>query len=239
MAMRRDKDQFDRLWRSRIEPDNVPDCYRPGQNLRVDKALKVLSQGQRLLDIGCGDGTFLEQAKGHFEEVFGVDIAEAAINQAIKKGVRASILNLNSDRLPYQDRFFDVVTLLSVFQYFYDPEEVLRECCRVLSDGGVLLMSVPNMRTFWRIGRLLFNGKFPRSSLDSIGYDGGTLHYFCYANLVGLLSQNGFRIEWAHGIFCIPRFLSGWTDKGLLGTIKREFFSAECFIKAVKCFLES
>ncbi len=104
----------------------------------------------------------------------------------------------------------------------------------MLSDAGILLISIPNMRTFWRIGKLLFAGTFPKVSLDKIGYDGGTLHYYCYRDMFELLRLNGFKIEWAHGIYCIPRLISLWTDKGLLGAIKREFLSAELFIKAVK-----
>ncbi len=125
MAILRDKEQFDRLWHNRIKPANANDNYCPGQNLRVDKALKVLTHGRRLLDIGCGDGTFMAQSKECFDEVFGVDIAEPAVNMVIQKGLYALVLNLNTDHLPYPDQFFNEVTILSTFQYFYDPEDVL------------------------------------------------------------------------------------------------------------------
>jgi methionine biosynthesis protein MetW len=232
--MLRDREQFEGLWRNRGGPDAVTDHYLPGQNLRVDKALQTITNGRRLLDIGCGNGTFLTQLKGRFDESFGVDIAESAVNLAIQNGVQALPLNLNTDPLPYTNQFFDVITILSAFQYFYNPADVLSECHRVLITNGILLLSIPNMRSFWRIGKLLFTGKFPKVSKDKIGYDGGTLHYFCYQDMVELLTQNGFKIEWAHGIYCFPRFLSSWTNISLPGLFKREFFSAEIFIKAFK-----
>jgi len=229
-----DQEQFDHLWQSRINQERDLGEYKPGQNLRIDKALQELPQGQRLLDIGCGDGTFLAKAKDGFREAFGIDIAETAVALAIKRGVKATALNMNSGNLQFQDDFFDAITILSTFQYFYDPDGVLKECHRIIRDEGVLLMSIPNMRTFWRVGRLLFSGRFPRVSKDMIGYDGGTLHYFCFHDMQELLSRNGFRIDWAHGIYPIPIFLSNLSDKAWMGKIKREFFCAEIFIKAVK-----
>ena len=71
-------------------------------------------------------------------------------------------------------------------------------------------------------------------SLDEGNYDGGTLHYFALKNVVALLTLHGFEMASAKGIFCKPGFMSHFTDRGLLGRVKREFFSAEVFIKAVK-----
>jgi SAM-dependent methyltransferase len=126
------------------------------------------------------------------------------------------------------------VTILSVLQYFQDLYQVLGECHRVLAPYGALVLSVPNMRAVWRVGKLLFLGTFPRVSLDKEGYDGGTLHYFAYSNLRQLLYETGFEVIWAHGIFCLPRFFERFPNKDILGKVKREFFSAEIFVMARK-----
>lgn len=212
--------------------------FTPGANLRVDKALNVLPKGRRILDIGCGSGAFLTQAQKRFREVYGVDISETAISLARENDIVADIVDLNSQDLPYPDEYFDCLTLLSTVQYFYDPDATLRECHRVLSPSGTILLSVPNIRAFWRLARLVILGYFPRVSLDEEGYDGGTLHYFAYANLKELLSRNGFNVLWAHGIFCVPTVLNRLPDQSIIGTIKREFFSAEIFIAAMKPLTE-
>ena len=224
---------FNQVWKRKMESQDGL-VYVPGINLRVDKALQNLSRGFGLLDIGCGNGILLSQIQDRFEDARGIDVAEDAVNLVRQNGLRADVVNLNLESLPYPDSHFDVITILSALQYFYDLNHVLGECYRVLSHSGILMLSVPNMRTFWRIGRLLFRGTFPRVSKDKEGYDGGTLHYFAFANLNQLLVENGFKILWAHGIFCTPRFFERFPDRGWIGAIKREFFGAETFIMAVK-----
>lgn len=234
MDGKNEKNLFDLLWKRKQGETSGQVIYTPGANLRVDKALSVLTVGGRVLDIGCGNGVFLSQAINHFDEAHGIDISETAVNLARKNGMTAEIVDLNTQILPYQDNYFDCLTILSTLQYFYDLEGVLKQCHRVLSSSGTLLISVPNMRALWRVARLLFWGSFPRVSLDVEGFDGGTLHYFAYANLHELLTKYGFKVSWAHGIFCVPAFINRLPDFGFIGAIKREFFSAETFVSAVK-----
>jgi methionine biosynthesis protein MetW len=230
---RPDESRFDQIWKRKLR-DNRSAAYLPGENFRVDKALSVIGKGWRVLDIGCGTGILLAQLKKQSEEVHGIDISGEAVAVACQNGVHASVVDLNADLLPYEDGFFNAVTMLSTLQYFIDLDKTLRECNRVISPNGLLLLSVPNMRAYWRIGKLIFMGIFPKVSMDSEGYDGGTLHYFTFSDLKELLHKNGFVVLQAHGIFCLPQFVSRVSDVGFLGWVKREFFSAEVFISAIK-----
>ena len=227
------RDHFNTIWQRKLERGYPTGNAKRG-NRRVEKALKVLGGGSRLLDIGCGNGELLLALQNRYQEVCGIDISEVALDSARKNGIEVKAVDLNREDLPFADRYFETVTILSTIQYFQDLYLVLGECHRVLSPSGALLLSVPNMRSFWRVGRLLFQGAFPRVSLDQEGYDGGTLHYFAYANLKSLMEETGFEVIWAHGIFCLPGILEGFPDRGFLGKLKREFFSAETFVMARK-----
>ena len=229
----KNRNHFNAIWQRKLEDQSTMGTSAV-LNRRVEKASKVLSGGSRLLDIGCGSGELLLSVQKRYNEVYGIDIAEAALNSARKSGINVQAVDLNREDLPFADQYFDTLTILSTLQYFQDLYFVLGECHRVLSASGVLLLSVPNMRSFWRVGRLLIKGSFPRVSLDQEGYDGGTLHYFAYANLKDLLQETGFEVLLAHGIFCLPRILEGFPDGGPPGKIKREFFSAETFVMARK-----
>jgi methionine biosynthesis protein MetW len=224
---------FQAIWRRKLA-DASSASYIPGVNDRVDNAIKAVIGGNALLDVGCGTGILLEKLQGRFMEVRGVDISEVAVAVARERGLDVLAVDLNNESLPYPSGFFDTVTILSALQYFYEPDRALGECERVLRKRGSLLLSVPNMRAIWRLARLLVAGSFPRVSMDGEGYDGGTLHYFAYANLAELLARNGFRILSAHGIFCRPTWISRLADAGFAGVMKREFFGAEIFVKAQK-----
>lgn len=234
-----DKDYFDSLWKRKLNDNSYSEKYVPGANLRVDEALKTLPTGKRLLDIGCGSGILLQMAQNRFEDVRGIDIAEPAVALTRQKNIQAEIVNLNVDRISFPDGYFDAITILSVIQYFYDMDRVLQECSRVLSSSGILLLSVPNIRAIWRVMKLFVGGSFPGVSLDTGNYDGGTLHYFATSNIRILLARNGFDVLSTKGIFCKPKTLAVLTDRGVIGTLKREFFSAEVFVTATKRHLEN
>ena len=229
----KNRNHFHAIWQRKMESEEQGGKMA-SPNYRVYKAFRTLTGGSRLLDIGCGNGELLLALRDRYEAVYGIDVAEVALNAARKHGIKAEAVDLNQEDLPFPDRYFETVTILSTLQYFQDLHHVLGECNRVLSTSGLLLLSVPNVRALWRVGRLLLQGSFSRVSLDQEGYDGGTLHYFAYANLKQLLHETGFEVIWAHGIFCLPRLLETFPDRGIPGKIKREFFSAEIFVMARK-----
>jgi methionine biosynthesis protein MetW len=208
--------------------------YVPGSNLRVEAAANILHPGQRLLDVGCGDGTLGMLVRNRFEEIYGVDISDKAIEVAQRRGIKAYKVNLNVEALPFEDNYFDSITCLATLQLIYDINTMLREFNRVLKPDGELVLTVPNMRAYWRIFKLVVLGYFPRTSLDPEGYDGGTLHYFCYRNLKDLLEKSGFKVMMRRGIFCLPRLIEKLPDRGWVGKLKAEFLSAEMLVRAVE-----
>jgi methionine biosynthesis protein MetW len=232
MLNNHDKEHFSSIWKQKSE--NLINSYHPGQNLRVDYCIDRVSKGEKFLDIGCGTGILASALRDRFAEVYGIDIAEQPLQVAKENHVNVECVNLNSDPLPFPDNYFDTVTILSVLQFIYDISFCLSEISRVLKPGGTLLLIVPNMRTYWRIARILFSGHFPRTSKDLAGYDGGSIHYFCSKDLVDYLPGFGFSIKQMAGIMCIPHFVNKIPDQSIWGAIKREFFSAEFVIEAIK-----
>ena len=121
-----------------------------------------------------------------------------------------------------------------ILPYVWDLDWLLRECARVLRSGGQMVVGVPNMRAWWRLWSLAGRGRFPRTSHDPVGYDGGSVHYFCRRNLVELLGRHQLATIGAHGVFCVPRALEPLPDGGPTGWLKREFLGAEVVVDARK-----
>lgn len=234
MLGKRDELNFEQVWARKSEGGRLSARYLPGENQRIDFCLRYLPGGERFLDLGCGTGVLALQLKDRYKEVYGVDVAELPVKVARENQVEAVQLNLNAETLPYPDGFFDTITILSTLQYFYDLHFALAEIHRVLKAGGLIVLTVPNMRAFWRLGKLVFGGTFPKTSKDPVGYDGGALHYFCFSNIAALLEEKRFRMIYSGGIFCRPAFLNSIADSSILGPFKREFFSAEVVVAARK-----
>lgn len=123
-------------WGAREEP-------RSEYCLQVFRRLR----GDRLLDIGCGDGAvtvLLAKAMGA-TEAHGVDIAPGAVMLAKQNGVQAVCLDLDRDALPFPDGWFDAIYCGEIIEHVFDTDHLLEEVRRVLKEGGHCVLSTPNL----------------------------------------------------------------------------------------------
>ncbi|MEM2373495.1 MAG: class I SAM-dependent methyltransferase [Thermoproteota archaeon] len=194
-------------------------------------AFNLLEPGQKILDIGCGDGQFLALVKDKFNELYGIDISPLAIEKArnycLQMGVgeRLKLILWDVENgLPFEDSIFDAVTCLAVLEHVFYPPSLLKEISRVLKVGGVLVLQVPN--DVWLLYRIQFLlGKIPHSGgIDDLGYDWGHLHKFSKEIIEKLLTSCNFSISTllCSGVF--PNLRKVWLS--LLG--------GDIIVKAVK-----
>ena len=215
--MKSEERLYERIWKKK-GIDKEPKIEKGS---RADIALKLLDKGDRLLDIGCGDGTLGYFAKNKYKEVYGVDISEEALKIAKKRDIIVEKVNLNEEKLPFENDYFDAVTCLDVIEHVFEPRDLIREINRVLKRGGILIISTPNIRCWHHLFSLIVKGRFPKTSDDTEHWDGGHLHYFTYKDIELLLSEHGFEILVKRGVFG-REFL-------------KEFLSPGVIIKGKKC----
>jgi 2-polyprenyl-3-methyl-5-hydroxy-6-metoxy-1,4-benzoquinol methylase len=123
------------------------DDWLQAESLREDlwkRRLKlVLSHRRegRLLDVGAGIGQFLNLAQKHFQ-VQGTEISTTAVRIAKEKyGITLNHGSLED--LPAGEPF-DIITLFHVFEHVPFPAKTLALCYRLLAEGGILVLAVPN-----------------------------------------------------------------------------------------------
>lgn len=208
--------------------------------LRADRlvaAADLIPPSRTLLDVGCGDGTLGLLVQGKVAEVHGIEWAGHAIEEAEARGVRVQRCDLNRDSFSHPDEWFDAVACLDVIEHVLDPRRLLREIHRVLRPAGALILTTPNIRYIHFVSELLFEGRFPRTSSDPEGFDGGHIHYLTYGDCEALLSEAGFKEIQGYGLYRWAH-LTTWGKikeaiKGLVGErLKREFFSSAVVIRA-------
>jgi 2-polyprenyl-3-methyl-5-hydroxy-6-metoxy-1,4-benzoquinol methylase len=98
--------------------------------------------GGKLLDVGCGNGTFLARMKGLGWQVAGVEVDPKAVTQARAQGLIVYQGRLEEHNLP--DNEFDAITMSHVIEHVHDPLSLLKECHRVLKPRGHLVITTPN-----------------------------------------------------------------------------------------------
>lgn len=143
-----------------------------------------------LLDLGCGDGAFLLEAGAGRLRAVGLDLSAEAVAQATRAGVVAEVHDFSSEPLPFPDGSFAVMTCLDVIEHVFDIRFLLAEIARVLAPGGLVVIATPNIQwlpRLWAIAR----GRWPRTSGDPEGFDGGHIHYFTFASLEYELRRAG------------------------------------------------
>jgi ubiquinone/menaquinone biosynthesis C-methylase UbiE len=101
-----------------------------------------------ILDVGCGPGYLLRLLAGKFpeaERLAGLDAAPAMVEQATAAipadEHRLTFTVGRAERLPFPDRVFDLVVSTTSFDHWTDQPAGLRECARVLTPGGHLILA--------------------------------------------------------------------------------------------------
>ena len=133
--------------------------------LRAIGILNIAKTDDKICDVGCGQLSFLNQLKSHgFKNLYGVEVDEALINLTSSRGSFSEIKIGSACKIPFEDKFFDVVTIYAVLHHIgiKDHETVISEVDRVLKTNGKLLIIEPYPFAFWKIWSIIcrFLGTF-------------------------------------------------------------------------------
>jgi len=176
-------------WREAIWA-GVPDDARPERfGARSAFLLANVRAGQRVLDLGCGEGSFAAALVSAGAQVDAVDVAHEALARARRRAPGADVFHVEEGApLPFDDDRFDVVWAGEVLEHVADVVGLLAEVRRVLRWDGVLVVTTP------------YHGRVALTALALAGrvdehFDprADHLRFFTAATLRGVLQESGFR----------------------------------------------
>lgn len=102
----------------------------------------VIPQGGRVLDIACGNGRLLKMlSETQAFAGYGVDISEKMVQNARRLNPAMTFDRAVCDQLPFEDLFFDVITVCVAFHHFPNVDAFARETARVLKPNGVIYIA--------------------------------------------------------------------------------------------------
>lgn len=170
--------------------------------------IEELGRVNKILDVGCGKGEvgYILLTKKISKYVYGVDVDEDALKEARKKGLLTFKVDLNSEKLPFPEEFFDIIISLDVIEHIINIDNMMSEIRRVLKTNGILIISTPNVQFIYHIIRLIL-GYGPRTSFGDAKYygselyDHGHVHYFTIKDLRNILERYNFEILSIRGTY--------------------------------------
>ena len=107
----------------------------------------LLPSTARCLDVGCGGGAVLLEAGQSFL-AFGVDLSPKALHHGQGEGL-SRLARADASALPFESGSFSIAATLDVLEHHPNPERLLAEVRRVLTDQGVLIITVPAFQWMW------------------------------------------------------------------------------------------
>lgn len=135
-----------------------------------------------IIDVGCGDGFFLQVAKQKGWNVYGTEFTEKAVEVCSAKGI--SMKQGPLDNANYNGIQFDVVTSFEVIEHINNPNEEITKFYSLLRKGGIVYATTPNFNS---ISRTLLKGTW-----SVIEYP-EHLSYYTASTIKKLFAKHGFR----------------------------------------------
>jgi ubiquinone/menaquinone biosynthesis C-methylase UbiE len=159
-------------------------------------------EGQRLLDVGCGDGVYLIEAARLGAAAIGVDRSKAMLvaarRHAADRGVEVELQQGDTQALPFDDGTFDVVIAITVLCLVPDAVKTVNEMVRVAVPGGRVIIGELGRWSTWAAWRRV-RGWFGPTIWRRAGFRSAR-------QLADLCRDAGLRVERVRGGVYYPPF---------------------------------
>ena len=166
--------------------------------LIMQSIARLVPEGARVLDLGCGDGALLDLLQRERGcSGYGIELADANVAACIRRGVNVLQLNLDAGLAIFGDQSFDVVLQIDTLQHLRNAETMLRETARV---GRLGIVAFPNF-AHWPNRLSILQGRMPVTRrLPYQWYDTPNIRVGTYADFEVLALKNRLRVLDSFGL---------------------------------------
>ena len=118
----------------------------------------------------------------------GIELMEIAnSNQNNPLIDKFQIANIEHENIQAPDEYFDIIICADVLEHLVDPWSIIDKVSRCLKKDGLLIVSIPNIREWKTLGKVIFQGDFSYQSSGGI-MDKTHLRFFCKKNIYQMLN---------------------------------------------------
>jgi methionine biosynthesis protein MetW len=165
---------------------------------RIEILGELIPVGSRVLDLGCGDGAFLEYLQKNRQCFgYGIELNAANVASCIDRGVNVLQLNLEEGLRLFEDQSFDVVLQIDTLQHLRNAETMLKETARVGKMGVVTFPNFAHWPNRWSV----LKGRMPVTKhLPYQWYDTPNIRVATFNDFQDLAQKNKLHVSKAFGL---------------------------------------
>jgi SAM-dependent methyltransferase len=178
------------------KPEEYFECPRP------EMLEYVPSLCRRVLDVGCGTGNFGASIRKRTGcKVWGVESSAGSIQKA-EQNLDKVFHGYFGPELDLPSGYFDCIVFNDVLEHMLDPASALVLARALLGSGGCIVASIPNIRQFPTVWKLVIRGDWEYQEVGIL--DKTHLRFFTRLSIMHLFQGAGLEIQRIDGInpFC-------------------------------------
>ena len=136
----------------------------------------------KIIDVGCGNGHLLAEAKKNNWDVYGTEFTDRAVELCNNKGIKMhkGVLDVNN----YEENSFDCLFFIEVIEHINNPKEELAKFHKILREDGLLYITTPNFNSL--------SSKHLKDKWSIVEYP-EHLAYYTPKTLHNMLKESGFK----------------------------------------------
>lgn len=166
--------------------NNASDQRSPREARRAQRHVARLGRYAprpgRLLEVGAGDGYFLNAARAAGWQVEGLELSQPRVARA-RERFGLSLHSCELAASPFEGASFDAISMLQLLEHLHDPRAALKRANQLLRPGGVLILSTPNVLAYGRKRRDVSSWQIPQH-----------LFFFSPRTVVNAVESAGFTV---------------------------------------------
>ncbi len=166
-------------------------------NVRFDLInLLPANPESRVLELGAGGGDTLVdiKKKGLAKEVIGIELMEIPnSNQSNELIDKFLIADIEKSELSFPHSYFDAILIGDVLEHLEDPWKVVARLSEHVKEGGIFIVSIPNIRFWGGLYKIYIKGDFGYEKQGL--FDRTHLRFFCKKNMVQLFSMPFLKVK--------------------------------------------
>ena len=200
------KSYYEQYWQENWDQDGHAQRTPQWPINELEKFYESIKEfiGKDVLDIGAGEGIFLEylqKAKLNLNNLSALEISKHAIEKGKKKNPEVNYIQGSADDIyHFGDGEFDTLFMTDVIEHLLDMDQALSECRRVIKSGGKLIVITP---VFNWLKKVIIASFF----WEKFFYPNNPhIRFFTKKSMDQIMSKHGFRrvyYKWGLSWFCL------------------------------------